>query len=204
MSLKRFRFPCRESQNLFRTHQKKKKLLDQISKDVDFLEALKIMDYSLLLGIHDADKADNITDIEKRRSLPPQFSPTTSPSPISDDSTPIRVRSRSKTGTQPPKFNPATMLPAISEIGPIPPNRLMSSIPFYEEDEGGLRCKSEDGKKHELYFLGIIDIFTTYNTKKQLEHTYKMIKYEDKEGISCVSARRYAARFRTFLESIIV
>jgi len=158
------------------------------------------MDYSLLLGIHDADKVDNITEIEKRRSLPPQPSPA-SPSPSADGAP---IRGRSKTGSQPPKFNTAVMLPPISEVGPIPPNRLMRSIPFYEEDEGGLWCKSEDGKKHELYFLGIIDIFTTYNTKKQLEHTYKMLKYEDKEGISCVSARRYAARFRAFLETIIV
>ncbi|QLL31870.1 hypothetical protein HG536_0C00370 [Torulaspora globosa] len=36
---------------------KKKKLLDQLKKDVQFLAKLNIMDYSLLLGIHDLNKA---------------------------------------------------------------------------------------------------------------------------------------------------
>lgn len=35
---------------------KKKKLLDQLKKDVQFLAKLNIMDYSLLLGIHDLNK----------------------------------------------------------------------------------------------------------------------------------------------------
>ncbi|QLQ82278.1 hypothetical protein HG537_0H00390 [Torulaspora globosa] len=37
---------------------KKKKLLDQLKKDVQFLAKLNIMDYSLLLGIHDLNKED--------------------------------------------------------------------------------------------------------------------------------------------------
>jgi len=40
---------------------------------------------------------------------------------------------------------------------------------------------SSDGSK--LYFIGIIDIMTVYNTKKKIEHNAKALWY-GKEGIS--------------------
>ena len=40
-------------------------------------------------------------------------------------------------------------------------------------------------EKSCVYFIGIIDILTEYNTKKKLEHVFKSVKY-DAHSISCV------------------
>lgn len=50
------------------------------------------------------------------------------------------------------------------------------SIPFYEQNDGGMA--NYNGEK--IYFLGIIDILTEYNTKKKMEHFFKSIKYGNK------------------------
>ena len=61
---------------------------------------------------------------------------------------------------------------------------------FYEKTEGGLLSID----KSKIYFLGIIDIFTEYNTKKAMEHVYKSVM-QNSETISCVPPRQYADRF---------
>lgn len=51
----------------------------------------------------------------------------------------------------------------------------------------------------EVYFMGIIDILTRYNTKKKLEHFFKGFKHK-RSRISCVNARSYARRFCEYLK----
>lgn len=47
--------------------------------------------------------------------------------------------------------------------------------------------------------MGIIDIFTKYNTKKKAEHFLKSLKY-DEHTVSCVPPAAYAKRFVQFLD----
>ena len=68
---------------------------------------------------------------------------------------------------------------------------------FYQAIDGGLM--SADSQ--HVYFLGIIDIFTEYNTKKAMEHVYKSV-VQDRETISCVPPRQYADRFYQFMASV--
>ena len=42
---------------------------------------------------------------------------------------------------------------------------------FYEQNDGGL--KSLDGKR--IFYIGIIDVFTEYNTAKRCEYVIKSI-----------------------------
>jgi hypothetical protein len=56
-------------------------------------------------------------------------------------------------------------------------------IPFTEEDHGGLLSSD----RNELYFIGIIDVLTVYNTKKRVEHCVKSVLYGDE--ISCIPPR---------------
>lgn len=71
-------------------------------------------------------------------------------------------------------------------------------VPFTQVDDGGLL--SSDGKT--LYFIGIIDILTNYNTRKKLEHMIKAGVYGS-DTISCIPPQNYAQRFIDYIESII-
>lgn len=65
----------------------------------------------------------------------------------------------------------------------------------------GIRSWSEKNKSatgDEVYYMGIIDILTRYNTKKKLEHFFKGFT-NNRNQISCVSSRDYAKRFLKFL-----
>lgn len=73
-----------------------------------------------------------------------------------------------------------------------------ASLPFHEQEEGGIW----DYGKHKIYFLGVIDILTEYNTKKKMEHFFKSLKYGN--SISCIPPDLYGARFDEFICSRIV
>eukprot|EP00359_Climacostomum_virens_P004817 CAMPEP_0204908598 /NCGR_PEP_ID=MMETSP1397-20131031/7518_1 /ASSEMBLY_ACC=CAM_ASM_000891 /TAXON_ID=49980 /ORGANISM="Climacostomum Climacostomum virens, Strain Stock W-24" /LENGTH=698 /DNA_ID=CAMNT_0052078177 /DNA_START=144 /DNA_END=2240 /DNA_ORIENTATION=+ len=77
--------------------------------------------------------------------------------------------------------------------------KMMSFVPrFFEADSGGIM--SSDGTC--LYFMGVIDILTVYNTKKKFEHAWKASLY-GKDSVSCVPPRQYAERFLSFIETVI-
>ena len=75
----------------------------------------------------------------------------------------------------------------------------------FQKDEGGFQSTTETNSENPkvIYYLGIIDIFTQYNIKKQLEHTYKSTIYETKDQISVVDSATYAKRFQKYLTSIV-
>jgi len=58
---------------------------------------------------------------------------------------------------------------------------------------------SSDGTK--LYFFGIIDILTQYNSRKKAEYVFKRIT--SGKGISAVPPNQYGQRFRKFITSIV-
>lgn len=66
--------------------------------------------------------------------------------------------------------------------------------PFFENDQGGLF----NAEEREIYFLGIIDFFTVYGTKKKLEHLFKSLKYTP-STISCVPSGQYGEWFIKFM-----
>ena len=73
----------------------------------------------------------------------------------------------------------------------IPTNKKL----FYEMNSGGLHSVD----KSKVYFFGIIDVFTYYNTKKQIERVVKAIRYDEKT-VSCVPPKDYAKRFHEFMD----
>lgn len=115
--------------------QNVEKLRNSIKKDVMFFKENHIIDYSLLIGIHDK-----------------QANPNTGKQYIKDAS-------------------------AISESEDITPTAReytrSVSAPFYEMNDGGI----SNWNCEKIYFLGVIDILTEYNTKKKFEHFFKSLKY---------------------------
>lgn len=67
-------------------------------------------------------------------------------------------------------------------------------LPFLSESGG---IGSIDGR--EIYFMGIIDILTVYTMGKFFENRYKRARLQ--KGISAVSPRKYAERFKAFVSA---
>lgn len=101
--------------------------------------------------------------------------------------------------TSVPKYVPSSRGSELSEsqsnLGNV---NNFEDTPFYERDEGGIENYGCD----RIYFMGIIDILTEYNTKKKLEHFFKSLKYGDK--ISCIPPDKYGHRFSEFINSRIL
>jgi len=127
------------------------RFIAQIKNDTIFLRENNIIDYSLLLGIHDVHEGEE-------HML------------ISDDY--MSSCSTSDTlGAYVDSFRWGTML-----------NSAVLST-----------------DKKAIYFMGIIDILTSYGAIKKLEHHAKGLAY-DRRGISCCPPSFYASRFNDFIQ----
>lgn len=69
---------------------------------------------------------------------------------------------------------------------------------FYQ-DEGGLRATDEANENMDtIYYLGVIDILTPYNTFKKLEHFWKGLS-ADRVRLYCCGVRICQCRLLTFV-----
>lgn len=159
----------------------------QLERDVDFLKANKIMDYSLLIGIHDIIKG-NADDI--RNNTLSLFHPSASTSLLQRGIGSVAKAMR------------------VTMAGISSPN-ISESIPLerkfcvFYEDEGGFRATDPHNiPLDEIYYLGLIDIFTKYGIKKRLETFIKSMGL-DKKKISAVNPVYYADRFLRFVTKSI-
>ncbi|KAL5078253.1 hypothetical protein RYX36_017237 [Vicia faba] len=161
----------------------------QVSRDCDFLEHERIMDYSMLVGLH--------------------FRETTSTGNV----TPC---SRNSGACTPSGFDNGG--PRLSGVDIdnliVDPNRwIQLGINMPAQAEMALRRSNCDTPQlvgeptGELYdiiiFFGIIDILQDYDISKKLEHAYKSIQY-DPTSISSVDPRLYSKRFREFIFRVFV
>ena len=71
-------------------------------------------------------------------------------------------------------------------------------MPFLSAHGGiGSAAVVVGGEGREVYFMGIIDILTIYSLQKYVENRYKRARLQ--KGISAVSPRKYAERFKAFI-----
>ncbi|KAG0288597.1 Phosphatidylinositol-4-phosphate 5-kinase [Dissophora globulifera] len=173
--------------------EKRHLFVEQIKRDVELLARLNIMDYSLLIGIHDIERGnrDNIRDNTLKVFHP-------------DTSKPL-AREKLRRDKRESKVNALRMAVKVSDPKALGPSTLPSD-PFSERrhcifyaDDGGLLSTNERNERGEdLYYLGIIDILTPYNYVKKMEHIWKSMS-QDKHAISAVNPREYAQRFLSFM-----
>ncbi|NXP61799.1 PI42B kinase, partial [Chloropsis cyanopogon] len=171
-----------EGQKLHVGEESKKNFLEKLKRDVEFLAQLKIMDYSLLVGIHDVDRAEQEEmEVEERAEDEEcENDGLVGGNPISSYGT--------------PPDSPGNLLNYPRFFGP---GEFDPSVDVYA-------MKShESAPRKEVYFMAIIDILTPYDTKKKAAHAAKTVKHGAGAEISTVNPEQYSKRFNEFISSIL-
>ncbi|KAG4441914.1 hypothetical protein IFR05_002598 [Cadophora sp. M221] len=191
--------------------EKKRLFFEQMEKDVHLLQKLKIMDYSMLVGIHDLQRGnqDNLRDKTLQVFQPGGDDPADEAK--GPDGRGMLMRTPSKLEN----IRKARELrQIIKQEKPIPMGQSSSRMPDHLEentakreftfysDDGGFRATHEDNSPgEEIFFLSIIDCLTHYGTVKKLEHFFKGLS-QDKKLISPISPEPYGNRFIEFIEGV--
>ncbi|XP_075677778.1 phosphatidylinositol 4-phosphate 5-kinase type-1 sktl-like isoform X3 [Dermatophagoides pteronyssinus] len=170
-------------------------LIKTMQRDCRVLESFKIMDYSLLVGVHNLDQSAKEKE-ERYRAQAEQAalelcknSDTNQLDNINQKQSCL-VRQKSTNKQRIAAFS--TALESIqAEIDPID----------QEEDipPGGIPARNSQGERLLLY-VGIIDILQSYRLRKKLEHTWKSVLH-DGDTISVHRPGFYAQRFHDFMST---
>lgn len=207
----------------------KEQLMEQLRKDVEFLTRCRIMDYSLLLGIHE----DGIGEGPGSPRLSTVSATTTTVvnGGFTDVST-IDTKSPTSAIT-PAAATTARKQQDLSRRATITSNYSHDSelhVPWYRQENGGLHSwmdfdppfvlgspgesdRLSVGQRDSMvnvgsppltYYFGVIDILQEYTLRKKLEHLFKTrVLRQDRHGLSAVNETEYGERFLAFLESIM-
>ncbi|KAL0913587.1 hypothetical protein M5K25_017058 [Dendrobium thyrsiflorum] len=194
-------------------------LLMQIEIDSKFLEAQRIMDYSLLLGVHYRAPTHLRSQVSQRRNVASDRLAILSEEAQEDD-----ISNYPEGLVLVPRGGDGNGV----VVGPhIRGSRLRASAAGDEEVDlllpGTARLqiqlgvnmparaehipKIDDEKQmfHEVYdvvlYLGIIDILQDYNISKKIEHAYKSLQF-DHLAISAVDPQFYSKRFLKFIQTV--
>ncbi|XP_073964886.1 phosphatidylinositol 4-phosphate 5-kinase 59B isoform X11 [Choristoneura fumiferana] len=176
-------------------------LIKTMQRDCRVLESFKIMDYSLLVGIHNLDEAQREKTEAKKL--------TDSGQSDGED------EGAKKSGLNRTRSDKEDFGAQVKRTQSINRQRLVAhstamesiqaeSEPIDEEDDvppGGIPARNARGERL-LVFLGIIDILQSYRLRKKLEHTWKSMIH-DGDTVSVHRPNFYAQRFLDFMAKTV-
>ncbi|XP_031832532.2 phosphatidylinositol 4-phosphate 5-kinase 59B isoform X11 [Nomia melanderi] len=181
-------------------------LVKTIQRDCRVLESFKIMDYSLLVGIHNLDQAAREKALEQRLSA----SADEEVGEVAGDAAGFIQAEREREREDRIGATALNRSRSINRQRLVAHSTAMESIqaesePIDEEDDvpspGGIPARNARGERL-LLFLGIIDILQSYRLKKKLEHTWKSMIH-DGDTVSVHRPGFYAQRFQDFMAKTV-
>ncbi|KAL0820968.1 hypothetical protein ABMA28_005624 [Loxostege sticticalis] len=166
----------------------KDKLLETLTADVEFLTKLHLMDYSLLLGVHECGRGE--AEAEAARA---QAENESGDDTDTDTDTDNRHHGDRWGYNTPPDSPRGFARQSSLRYQGIIPELDIYAIP------------SQDGApKKEIYFVALIDVLTHYGVKKQAAKAAKTVKYgSNVDGISTCDPEQYGKRFIEFVAKAI-
>lgn len=181
--------------------EKRAYLAEQLKLDLEFLKQINVMDYSLLVGIHNMERGnrDNL-----RRNTLKVFSPDVAHTRRRSSHAKINQQDAAALKKAMRKLDPKAIgtdgdTMRLSDEEPVDDRQYL----IFYQDEGGYRATDEINEPIDtIYYLGIIDICTPYNVVKKAEHFWKGLR-ADRHKISPVDPIEYAQRFYHFLTAIM-
>ncbi|XP_075549408.1 uncharacterized protein LOC142583037 isoform X6 [Dermacentor variabilis] len=166
-------------------------LIKTIQRDCRVLESFKIMDYSLLVGIHNIDQAARERTEQQSQGAKDEVKLNSAGSEEDSSFKPTGSGlTRSKSVNRQRLANFSTAMESIqADVEPID----------HDEDvpTGGIPARNSKGERL-LLFIGVIDILQSYRLKKKLEHTWKSM-FHDGDSVSVHRPSFYAQRFQDFM-----
>ncbi|XP_072753045.1 phosphatidylinositol 4-phosphate 5-kinase type-1 alpha isoform X6 [Anoplolepis gracilipes] len=179
-------------------------LVKTIQRDCRVLESFKIMDYSLLVGIHNLDQAAKEKAQEQRLSA-------SADEEVGEVGETDGFIQSEKEKEREDRIGAAALnrSRSINRQRLVAHSTAMESIqaesePIDEEDDvpsGGIPARNARGERL-LLFLGVIDILQSYRLKKKLEHTWKSMIH-DGDTVSVHRPGFYAQRFQDFMAKTV-
>ena len=206
--------------------------LTQLRRDVAFLRDRRIMDYSLLIGVHDpAQQAfdawdgslrDSLADVAAAaRPAPPKAAPSVvslssglvggggDAAVAADDDEPAPAppldppSSDDEADDDPLSVTEAVdAAQALRRASRVTADR-SGLVALTSRRDLGIQARAADGEVGPTYFLGVIDVLIKYNSKKQAETILKSFK-APRATISSVPPSEYADRFLAFVEDEVI
>ncbi|CAN0910262.1 Phosphatidylinositol 4-phosphate 5-kinase 4 [Linum grandiflorum] len=155
----------------------------QVDRDCELLEQERIMDYSLLVGIH-------FKDVSSNQEIVPCNAEPSSAEVETEEGPRLSRADMDQLQLDPNKWQHI-------RLGMNMPARVERTV---RKNECELQLVGEPtGEFYEIVLtFGIIDILQDYDISKKLEHAYKSIQY-DPTSISAVDPKQYSRRFRDFI-----
>ena len=197
---------------------KKKKFLEQLRKDISLLSRLNIMDYSLLVGIHDLNKSTGfVSDAEEEDAADEMLEPSLHDENIIEpgEQPPVDAGDPLEQPVDEPVQEEAQLNnDTIEEIDPLDDaplvatkkkhvtkgyevNRVVSH--FFKDYEGGITSSdTHDNDGRYIYYIGIIDCMTNYSIVKKLETFWRSLSH-DRKVVSAIPPRDYGQRLYSFV-----
>jgi len=163
----------------------REKFIKTLEADVTFLASLNLMDYSLLVGIHDSHQAD-VGDTSD--------DPFDSEDNVADDDDDYNA---------PDEFNGVAGMGSTPPDSPLPTANQPPRVLEIDCNADLYAIRSSSQSFNEIYFMALIDVLTDFGVNKRTAQIAKTMKHGAGAEISTVKPDQYARRFMEFINRII-